>query len=471
MNWRVLIVSTFVFFQTLTVLAQQTVPGQMNYQGRLLDAQGQPLPDGDYTLTFRIYDREQPASDETLVWGPQVFDGMGDTSTGHGPRVSLADGLFNINLGPNDEQDRELHTAFINDASSESSIESRYLEVQVGQDQPIVPRQRILSAPFAYQARHADTAAQAAVAAQADRATVADTIESLAVGSAELNNDAVTSAHIADGQIQADDLSDGSVTSAKLVGDAVTTVHIADGQVQANDLSDGSVTSAKLVGDAVTSAHIADGQIQTGDLSDGSVTSAKLVANAVTSAHIADGQIQADDLSDGAITPAKFTREIALFWDHRSPDTGGGASIEGIQTRQLNNEQVLGTSISRSGNEITLQPGTYLVEGSAPAFGVHSHQVYFWDVSQDAAVILGTSEWAGNPFFNLDEPSNDLPRTTASRSFFQGIVVVSGSQKTFEVRHYTQLGVGTPGDRALGVPTADRQAVSIYTQLKIERIK
>ena len=41
---------------TLPVVAE-TRAGKNELPGRLLDAQGQPLPDGDYELTFRIYDR------------------------------------------------------------------------------------------------------------------------------------------------------------------------------------------------------------------------------------------------------------------------------------------------------------------------------------------------------------------------------------------------------------------------------
>lgn len=125
----------------------QSVPALINYQGRLTDAQGDPLPTADYALTFTIHDDETVG---TQVWGPQVFDGT--TAAGHGVKVPVVQGWFNIMLGPVDTSGRSLTNAF--------NATNRWVQIQV-KDKPITPRQRILSAPFAVRAHFAQEAQNA----------------------------------------------------------------------------------------------------------------------------------------------------------------------------------------------------------------------------------------------------------------------------------------------------------------------
>ncbi|MFH2124141.1 MAG: phage tail protein [Pseudomonadota bacterium] len=125
----------------LTTTHAASVPPLINYQGMLTDAQGQPLANGTKKLTFNIYDA---ATDGTLVWGPQVFD-----------PVPVLAGLFNIILGTTDTSGRSIVDAF--------GTDSRFLGItvdEVGQTggTEIVPRQQILSAPYAVQAEAAQNA-------------------------------------------------------------------------------------------------------------------------------------------------------------------------------------------------------------------------------------------------------------------------------------------------------------------------
>ena len=132
----------FLSFLLLSQIAGAAVPKVINYQGSLLDSAGNPLSTSDYTLTFRIYDG--PTS-TNLIWGPQVFDGA--TTTGHGAQVPVVQGYFNVILGPVDTAGRTLYGTFDGPTG-----ENRYLEVTVGSGQPILPRQQILSAPYAISA-------------------------------------------------------------------------------------------------------------------------------------------------------------------------------------------------------------------------------------------------------------------------------------------------------------------------------
>lgn len=115
------------------------VPPLINYQGMLTDADGKPLA-GTKKLEFNLYDKP---IDGTLIWGPQTFD-----------NVYLGNGRFNVILGTTDAAGRAIVKVF--DASN------RYLGMKVGEPgadlagvKELVPRQQLLSAPYAIQAEYA----------------------------------------------------------------------------------------------------------------------------------------------------------------------------------------------------------------------------------------------------------------------------------------------------------------------------
>ena len=83
-----------------------------------------------------------------------------------------------------------------------------------------------------------------------------------------IDNNAVTSAKIADGTIATADLSGGSVTTAKIADSNVTEGKIAANAVTTAKIKDANVTTAKVADGAITSAKIADGTIAEADLSD-----------------------------------------------------------------------------------------------------------------------------------------------------------------------------------------------------------
>lgn len=120
-------------------------PAYMNYQGRLLDTVGQPLTNGSYSLEFNIYNS---ANGTNLVWGPFLCDD--GIAEGHATRAVVANGRFNVILGPNDTAGRALTAAFWGN--------DRYFEIKVNGGDPILPRQQVLSAPYAIQSTSARTA-------------------------------------------------------------------------------------------------------------------------------------------------------------------------------------------------------------------------------------------------------------------------------------------------------------------------
>ncbi len=115
-----------VFFAN-AALAQ--VPEKLGYQGRLLNAKdGTPL-EGTTAITFRLFDSETGGNN---LWEEKQ------------PTVVLTDGFYETFLGE--------VTPF---GGGVIDGHDRYLEVQIGSDPPLVPRQPIGSVPYAVRAGNA----------------------------------------------------------------------------------------------------------------------------------------------------------------------------------------------------------------------------------------------------------------------------------------------------------------------------
>lgn len=142
-------------------------PEYVNYQGFLKDDQGEPLATGLYEMEFNFYD--DPSASDGLLWGPFLFDG--DSGDGHAGTVSILNGRFNVVLGPKDTAGRDISDTF---AGSEA-----YVEVKINGGSPILPRQQILTSPYAFHAKTADNATTADSATVAGNATTANSAAAL----------------------------------------------------------------------------------------------------------------------------------------------------------------------------------------------------------------------------------------------------------------------------------------------------
>lgn len=114
----------------LTVVADavpSTAPAVINYQGVVRDANGQPLANGEYNLTFRIYDS---VAGLNPLWE--------ETHTG----VTVRDGRFAATLGSLNAFTSELFTTSPN----------RFVGVTVQGFAEMQPRLRLASVPYAIHA-------------------------------------------------------------------------------------------------------------------------------------------------------------------------------------------------------------------------------------------------------------------------------------------------------------------------------
>ena len=123
-------------------MGRADIPRQINFQGQISNSGGVPL-NGVYTCYFRIYD--QSAGGNTLYTETTM-------------NLSVSSGLFNYNLGSNGPLNLAFGAAY-------------WLGIQVGTDNELMPRAKIVSVGNAYKALNSDSANIATLAFTASTAT------------------------------------------------------------------------------------------------------------------------------------------------------------------------------------------------------------------------------------------------------------------------------------------------------------
>jgi hypothetical protein len=127
----------------LAVTASAQVPDRLNYQGVLKKGDGTSVGQGYKDIQFRIYDA---ATGGNLVWARTQ---RANTD---------ADGLFNVVLMESGAPIAGAQTESLATVFTSSGGENRYLELTVVGSTPIMPRQRFVTAPYAFMAINVKTA-------------------------------------------------------------------------------------------------------------------------------------------------------------------------------------------------------------------------------------------------------------------------------------------------------------------------
>ena len=143
--------------------------------------------------------------------------------------------------------------------------------------------------------------------------------------------------------------------------------------------------------------------------------------------------------------------------DTKATGTAGGSSIAGTQTRALTTKDVDTGNICTlnvPSKQFTLPAGTYRIKASAPSFRSGTHKAILYNVSDLSNVIIGESAY-----------TNSAVDTPVTKSDVIGQFVI-GSEKTFEIRHYTQIIKTVDG---LGIATSDGTA-EVYTVVELWKI-
>jgi hypothetical protein len=153
-------------------------PGAINYQGRLVSSTGDPLTSGNYQVQFKIWSSAIDKGSGTYVWG-RVF-----------PVHVATNGMFNVLLNDFGTLVTDPGTPPVTDILQAFEGPDRYLGLSVAvtpdgnvsQISEIVPRQQLVSAPFAihsYLSSWTDRATNAVNAAYALTANNATNFSSL----------------------------------------------------------------------------------------------------------------------------------------------------------------------------------------------------------------------------------------------------------------------------------------------------
>jgi hypothetical protein len=130
-NFYGFILFSFTLFIGFAVPATCEVPPLLHYEGILADAGNVTVPDGAYEVVFTIYD--VPSGGEALWTEPW---------TSATSLVTTRDGRFSVMLG----SIAPILASFFQDHPT------TYLGIRIGSDSEMLPRQRISSVAYAFQA-------------------------------------------------------------------------------------------------------------------------------------------------------------------------------------------------------------------------------------------------------------------------------------------------------------------------------
>ncbi len=116
---RILLISAFA----IALIPNQVSAMKMllNHQGKLTDATGTPVADGNYTITYSLWDDPTIGN---MLWTETIS-------------VSVTDGLYSVVLGDVQAFDPSIFS------------DQLYLEIQIGADSPLAPRSILSSTPYA----------------------------------------------------------------------------------------------------------------------------------------------------------------------------------------------------------------------------------------------------------------------------------------------------------------------------------
>lgn len=143
--------------------------------------------------------------------------------------------------------------------------------------------------------------------------------------------------------------------------------------------------------------------------------------------------------------------------DVKTSGTGGGTFNSGsYQTRTLNtleNPHSV-TWISLLSNQFTLQPGSYVIKATCPAFRVNLNKCRLYNVSDATTAILGDVSYT--------DTSNDDATVVSS---LKGKIEIT-SPKVFEIQHRCQ---NTHATNGFGISSGFGDS-EIYTIVEIEKV-
>lgn len=162
--------------------------------------------------------------------------------------------------------------------------------------------------------------------------------------------------------------------------------------------------------------------------------------------------------ADGAWVTGSITPRMWILTDEKAANTAGGTFTTGAwRTRDLTTiKGDPGTDVGLAANQFTLQRGTWMVHGNAPAYIVNRHQTRLRNITDGTTTEVGSSQWtaSGSQGYNSSEIYAFFTITTA---------------KVFELQHQCETTRATDG---FGVATGSAFTVDkeVYSRMEIIKV-
>lgn len=311
---RILILLSLLCFMSVSVFGQ-AIPKQFDYQGVLKTSAGGIVPDGNYPMTFRIYN---DPTGGTALWT--------ETQT-----VAVANGIFSVHLGSNTP------------IAGVPFNRIHFLGITLGTEPELLPRTMLTPSPYSFMSMD---------------------IMDEAVTTTKINDGAVTGAKIGSNQVVKslngikDDVTLVAGTNITLTpsgnnitinaaggggGGTVTQINTGAGLTGGPITTTGTIsipndgiTSAMLQSNSVTSAKITDGTIATADLANNSVTTAKILDGTIAATDLASNSVTTIKIADNNVTAAKILDEPGYNYNNTGnsntlyPLTASGQSFTSV---------------------------------------------------------------------------------------------------------------------------------------------
>jgi hypothetical protein len=268
----------------------------------------------------------------------------------------------------------------------------------------------------------------------AAKAVTIGKIDDLAVTTATIADGAVTAVKLANGSVTEDKYGTASIPAAAYKPNTIPLTALG-GFITRNYLSSHANNDALR---AVTELAIADNavvdravkNVGVGKLTGGSDLSALIKLSGVWTAVALSGGLTYDPDTSSFVVQSGV--KVAIVADAKSRGTDGGGAVSGswnIRTLgELVDEENL---LTFSANKFKLLPGTYFFYLECPAYNVGLHQARLFDVTNNEAVLWGSSA------------SSTAASGITTKSVLVGAVTNTDADTEYQIEHWVATAVGS----------------------------